>query len=64
MISLLMHDEPTPRQLKERTGKHLCVKCLASIPAEEYLRNDHICDACAEDNEYPLKSTPEAKKDE
>ena len=31
-------------------------------PAEEYQRNDHICDACAEDDEYPLASTPEAKK--
>ena len=57
-----MHDEPTPRQLDERTGRHRCVRCLAEVPAEEYLRNDHICDACAEDDEYPLKSTPDAKK--
>lgn len=55
-----MH-EPPPRQLGERTGRHHCVRCLASIAAEEYLRNDHICDACAEDDEYPLKSTPEEK---
>lgn len=55
-----MHDEPIARQLSERTGKHVCVKCLAAIPAEEFLRNDHICDACADDDEYPLKSTPDA----
>jgi hypothetical protein len=57
------HDEPTPRQLAERTGRHLCVRCLAPIPAEEYFRNDHICDACATADEYPLKSTPDAKPD-
>jgi hypothetical protein len=38
------------------------VKCLAGIPAEEYFRNDHICDACASSDEYPLASTPEPKK--
>lgn len=60
------HDVPPPRQLGERTGKHYCVRCLAAIPAEEYLRNDHICDACAAEDEYPLKSTPEPRpaKDE
>ena len=57
-----MHDDPPPRELPERTGKHLCVKCLAQIPAEEYFRNDHICDACAASDEYPLASTPEEKK--
>lgn len=55
-----MH-EPTPRQLPERTGKHLCVQCLASISLEEYLRNDHICDECAAKDEYPLASTPDEK---
>ena len=59
MISLPMH-EPPPRQLGERTGRHYCVRCLAAIAAEEYFRNDHICDACTEDEEYPLKSTPDA----
>ncbi|HEY0139564.1 MAG TPA: hypothetical protein VGF48_01640 [Thermoanaerobaculia bacterium] len=57
-----MHEDPTPRQLNERTGKHYCVRCLRETPAEAYLRNDHICDACAEAPEYPLKSTPDAKK--
>ena len=62
---LPMHDEPTPRNLRERTGKHRCVKCLADVPMEEYLRNDHICDACAaEGDEYPLATTPDAKKSE
>ena len=56
-----MTDEGTPRQLPERTGKHFCVKCLAPIPLDEYLRNDHICDACSEQDEYPLASTPDEK---
>ena len=43
-----MHDEPPPRKLKERTGKHYCISCLAEIPAEEFFGNDHICDTCAE----------------
>ena len=47
-----MHDEPPPRKLKERTGKHYCIRCLAEVPAEEYFRNDHVCDTCAsEDND-------------
>ncbi|HEX7153459.1 MAG TPA: hypothetical protein VF618_18375 [Thermoanaerobaculia bacterium] len=58
----MLRDEPTPRKLGERTGKHYCVKCLAEVPAEEYLRNDHICDACASSDEYPLKSTPGPEK--
>jgi hypothetical protein len=57
----MQHDE-TPRHLRERTGRHLCVKCMAEVPAEEYFRNDHICDDCANDPEYPLKSTPDEKK--
>ena len=60
-----MHDEPPPRKLKERTGKHYCVTCLSEVPREEYLRNDHICDDCAaEDNEFPLATTPDAQKSE
>lgn len=57
-----MNDDPPPRALPERTGKHLCVKCRAAIPAEEYFRNDHICDRCAAQDEYPLASTPEARE--
>ena len=48
-----MHDEPVPRELPERTGRHYCVRCMALVSAEEYQRNDHICDACAADDEYP-----------
>lgn len=55
-----MQDERTPRKLAERTGRHYCVKCLAEVPADIYLRNDHICERCAESDEYPLKSTPDA----
>ena len=47
-----MHDEPPPRKLKERTGKHYCIRCLAEVPSEEYFANDHICAKCAaEENE-------------
>ena len=46
-----MHDEPTPRNLPERTGKHYCVKCLTEISTEEYFRNDCLCDVCAQDEE-------------
>ena len=61
-MRLLMHDDPPPRALPERTGKHYCVRCLSVVPAEEYLRNDHICDSCAAQNEYPLASTPEPRE--
>ena len=57
-----MHEEPLPRELQERTGKHVCIRCLAEVSTEEYQRNDHICDACAEKDEYPLQSTPEETK--
>ena len=56
----MSEDEGTPRKLPERTGKHRCIKCLADVPADEYLRNDHLCDACAqEQDKYPLATTPE-----
>jgi hypothetical protein len=42
-----MQDEPTPRNLSERTGKHYCIQCLREVPADEYLRNDMLCDECA-----------------
>ncbi|MDQ3280383.1 MAG: hypothetical protein M3Q69_03120 [Acidobacteriota bacterium] len=56
-----MHEDPPPRVLTERTGKHLCVSCLALVPAEEYFRNDHICDACAAKDPYAPGSMPEPK---
>jgi hypothetical protein len=54
-----MHDDALPKRLNERTGRHLCVRCLAEVPAESYQRNDHICDACAAGDEYPeVKPAP------
>jgi hypothetical protein len=50
------------RNLSERTGKHVCVRCLREVEAEEYLRNDHLCDKCAAEGDYPLASTPEPKR--
>jgi hypothetical protein len=47
-----------PRRLPERTGKHVCVGCLAETTGESYFANDHLCDACAARVEYPLASTP------
>lgn len=44
---------------------HKCTKCLARVPAEEYFRNDHICDLCVLDiEEFRLASTETAKKKE
>jgi len=57
-------DENTPRRLSERTGRHYCIVCLKEVEAEEYFRNDQICDVCAEKDEYPLASTPEPAKGE
>jgi hypothetical protein len=58
-----VHEDETPRNLQERTGRHRCIRCLADVASEEYLRNDHLCDACAaEEEQYPLATTPEAKK--
>ncbi len=48
--------------MNERTGRHVCVRCLAEVATDEYLRNDHLCDACAADGDYPLASTPEPKR--
>lgn len=59
-----MFETPVPKALPERTGRHLCIRCLAQIDGEEYFRNDHVCDACAEQDEYPLASTPEPKQNE
>ena len=50
------------RTMNERTGRHVCVRCLSEVETEEYLRNDHLCDACAAQGDYPLASTPEPKR--
>jgi hypothetical protein len=54
-----MQDDSPQRELNERTGRHYCIRCLAPVPADVYLRNDHICDSCAAKDEYPLASTPD-----
>lgn len=37
---------------------HKCTKCLMPTPADEYFRNDHICDLCVLDiDEFRLAST-------
>ena len=46
--SVASFDDQTPRHLKERTEKHYCVKCLSEVSADEYLRNDFLCDKCAD----------------
>jgi hypothetical protein len=53
-------DEPLPRRMTERTGKHACIRCLAEIDPETLQRNDFLCDPCAADGDYPLASTPSA----
>jgi hypothetical protein len=57
-----MSDEHIRHIPSERTGRHVCVRCLAAVELEEYLRNDHLCDDCAADGDYPLASTPEPRK--
>ena len=64
MLQTLGVDDETPRQLAERTGKHYCVRCLAEVTVDVYLRNDFLCDACASSEEFPLRSTPETMNDE
>jgi rRNA maturation endonuclease Nob1 len=41
-------DEPLPRNLPERTGRHRCIRCLAEVAEEEYFANDQVCDECGE----------------
>jgi hypothetical protein len=53
-----MIDDSQRHTMSERTGKHVCVRCLREVDAEEYFRNDHLCDRCAADGDYPLASTP------
>jgi hypothetical protein len=50
-----VHDDEVPRLLRERTGKHYCIRCLKETPAEEWFDNDHVCDDCAEKFEDELK---------
>jgi len=61
---MLMNDDEIPRRLNELSGRHLCIGCLAEVPAAEYFANDFMCLACAERSEsFPLASTPGAAED-
>jgi rRNA maturation endonuclease Nob1 len=57
-----MPSDRLPRNLNERTGKHYCITCRKEIPAEELLRNDHVCDECGRKAEAPR--IPARKPDE
>ena len=55
-----MEAEPIPKQLKEQTEKHHCVRCLKETPRDVYLENDFLCDACfdaEEKSEQPSSTT-------
>jgi len=55
-----MNQDETAKLLRERTGRHICVGCLRDVAADEFFRNDHMCDRCANgDSSYPLASSPE-----
>ncbi|MFA6956007.1 MAG: hypothetical protein WC538_09070 [Thermoanaerobaculia bacterium] len=62
---MVMIDDEIPRRLNELSGRHLCIGCLAELPAAEYFANDFICRECAGRSEsYPLASTPGAAPEE
>jgi hypothetical protein len=52
--------EETPRNLQERTGRHVCTHCLTLVSAEEFFRNDHLCDRCAALDEGAVAADPDA----
>ena len=41
-----MEADSVPRQLREKSEKHYCVKCLREVERDEYLENDFLCDQC------------------
>ena len=57
-----MLDDFTKRNVNERTGKHLCIRCLAEVESEQYFRSDHLCDRCAAEGDYPLAPAPAPKR--
>ena len=54
-----MEPEALPRQLKEKSEKHYCVRCLREVERDEYFDNDFLCDSCAD-----AKEKPEGMRDE
>lgn len=58
-----MSQDEIAKLLRERTGRHICIGCLRDIAADEFFRNDHMCDACSSgDSSYPLASSPESSE--
>jgi hypothetical protein len=58
-----MEEDDIPRDLPERTGRHICSLCLRETPADEYFANDLACRECAGKAEtYPLATTPHGPK--
>jgi len=57
-----MDPESVPRQLREKSEKHYCVRCLREVPRDEYFENDFLCDACA--GGEPAKDEGGRMKDE
>lgn len=58
-----MSQDEIAKLLRERTGRHICIGCLKDIAAEEFFRNDHMCDACSSgEGSYPLASSPETSE--
>lgn len=56
-----MSQDEIAKLLRERTGRHICIGCLKDIAADEFFRNDHMCDTCSSgDRSYPLASSPES----
>ncbi|HVT45722.1 MAG TPA: hypothetical protein VMT00_15185 [Thermoanaerobaculia bacterium] len=55
----MIDEDDVPRNLPQRTGIHLCIRCLREVGPDEYYGNDHVCFECAGAIErYPLASTP------
>lgn len=50
------------RKLSKNEPKAKCCKCLQLVPYDEYMENDHYCDACAGRNDFPLASETHFKQ--
>lgn len=56
---MAMLGDRVPKNLTERSGIHICVRCLREVRPDEYYRLDHVCAECAEQiDHFPLASTP------
>ena len=50
-----MEPDAVPKQLKEKSEKHYCVRCLREVANDEYFDNDFLCDACVDLVEKTMK---------